>query len=160
MLGVVVDDLALLGIGWFARNTVENVKINSEAYRRIVVEKDLLSDLTPAVLNVVRAKAIVTGADPGAKPEVIAEMLEELGREKAAFQKAYSKWNDSLPEGVERTHLVDRVGGIRGRSFSQLRIENSFRCFEAASRRRPKSTPSSKANCPRSTKTGLTRSRR
>jgi len=111
LLGV-VSVISLLGIGWFARNTVENVKINSEAYQRIVMEKDILSDLTPAVLNVVRAKAIVTGADPGAKPEVIASLLEDLDREKTAFQKAYSKWHETLPEGVERTHLVDRVGKL------------------------------------------------
>jgi methyl-accepting chemotaxis protein len=115
LLGI-VSTLSLLGIGWLARNTVENVKINSNAYQRIVTEKDLLSDLNPAVLNVVRAKAIVTGADPGAKPEVIAEILQEYNREKAAFQKAYSKWHDLLPEGVERTHLVDRVGKL-GQEF-------------------------------------------
>ena len=68
LLGV-VSTISLLGIGWLARNTVENVKINSDAYQRIVTEKDLLSDLTPAVLNIVRAKAIVTGADPAPSPK-------------------------------------------------------------------------------------------
>jgi methyl-accepting chemotaxis protein len=117
ILGAVAT-FSLLGIGWFARNTVEAVKINSEAYQRIAQEKDILSDLTPAALNVVRANSVVTGADPGAKPEIIAEMIEDLNRERALFQKAYSKWHETLPDGPERTHLVDRVGKLGQEFFS------------------------------------------
>src|SRR5258708_6495945 len=84
----VVATLALLGIGLVARNTVESVKINSEPYKRIVQLKDMLSDLTPASLNVIRAKSVVTGVDPGARPEALAAVFEDLNREKSLFQAA------------------------------------------------------------------------
>src|SRR3954447_3443725 len=85
ILLAVVASLALLATGWFARSTIEAVKINSDAYQRIVRQKDVLSDLTPAALNVVRANSSVTGADPSARPEVIASILNDVKRDKALF---------------------------------------------------------------------------
>jgi methyl-accepting chemotaxis protein len=108
LLGAVAI-LALLGTGWNARSTVEAVRINGPAYERIDTHKDLINDLSPPALNVVRTMLLVTGVDPGARPEVIATVLEQYGKEKADFQKAEAAWRDRLPDGPERTILMERV---------------------------------------------------
>jgi methyl-accepting chemotaxis protein len=108
LLGAVAV-VALLALGWTARSTVEAVRINSPAYERIDTRKDLINDLSPPALNVVRAMMVVTGVDPGSKPEDIAAVIEQVGKEKAAFQKAEAAWRDRLPDGPERTLLFERV---------------------------------------------------
>ena len=108
LLGAVAV-VAVLAVGWNARSTVEAVQINGPAYERIDTRKDLMGDLSPPPLNVVRAMLVVTGVDPGSKPETIATVLELYAKEKADFQKAEAVWRDRLPDGPERTILVDRV---------------------------------------------------
>ncbi|HVK11722.1 MAG TPA: methyl-accepting chemotaxis protein [Gemmataceae bacterium] len=108
LLGAVAV-VALLATGWNARSTVQAVRINSPAYERIDTQKDLINELSPPALNVVRAMLLLTGVDPGARPEVIAGVLELYGREKADFQKAEAAWRDRLPDGPERAILMERV---------------------------------------------------
>jgi methyl-accepting chemotaxis protein len=101
--------VALLALGWFARSTVEVVRINGAAYERIDTRKDLINDLAPPALNVVRSMLAVTGVDPGGKPEVIAEIIRQVEQERAAFRKAETEWRERLAEGSERTILFERV---------------------------------------------------
>ena len=95
--------------GWYARSTVEAVRINSPAYERIDTQKDLINDLSPPALNVVRAMLLVTGVDPGAGPRSSPRSSTQFGQEKAAFQKAEAAWRDRLADGPERTSLLERV---------------------------------------------------
>ena len=108
VLGAVAA-VALVLSGWIARSTVEAVRINGPAYERIDTQKDLVNDLSPPPLNVVRAMLVVTGVDPGDRPEVIAEVIDQLEKERSAFRKAEAAWRDRLPDGPERSLLVDRV---------------------------------------------------
>ena len=68
---------------------------------------------------------------------MIAEILQEYNREKAAFQKAYSKWHESLPEGVERTHLVDRVGKL-GQEFFTVADREFVPAFQGGAKEKAK----------------------
>jgi methyl-accepting chemotaxis protein len=108
VLGVVAV-VAQLVAGWYAHDTVETVRINGPAYERIDTQQDLINDLSPPPLNVVRTMLLITGVDPGAPPEVLATVFEQLGREKDAFRAAAAAWRDRLPDGPERTTLVDKV---------------------------------------------------
>lgn len=101
--------LAQLGSGWAAYSTVEAVRINGPAYERIDTQKDLMNDLSPPALNVVRAMLVVTGVDPGDRPEVLAVVIEQLEKEKGAFRKSETVWRDRLPDGSERALLTERV---------------------------------------------------
>jgi methyl-accepting chemotaxis protein len=108
LLGAVAV-VSQLAAGLYARDTTESVRIDSPAYDRIVTEKDLINDLSPPPLNVIRAMLAVTGVDPGAKPEVVAEVVDQLTRERTAFHAAAARWRDRLPDGPERTALTDKV---------------------------------------------------
>jgi methyl-accepting chemotaxis protein len=108
LLGVVAV-AALLLSGWIARSTVAAVRINGPAYERIDAQRDLTGDLTPSALNVVRAMYLVTGLDPGDRPEVINRVIDRLGRERAEFQKAMSAWQGRLAESPQRALLFEKV---------------------------------------------------
>ncbi|HVJ82644.1 MAG TPA: PAS domain-containing protein, partial [Planctomycetia bacterium] len=136
ILGVIAS-AALLGAGWFARTTVEAVKINGDAYRRIDSQRQLLSDLMPASLNVVRAKLAVNGVDPGARPEVIASVVEDYNREKEAFFKALARWQEVLPEGAERNRLVDQVGKP-GKAFFDVADRELFPALRGGAKEKAK----------------------
>jgi methyl-accepting chemotaxis protein len=100
---------AQLVLGWFAYSTVEAVRINGSAYQRIDTQKDLINDLSPPALNVVRSMLAVTGVDPGDRAEVLAVVIDQLEREKSAFRKSEAAWRERLPDGPERTVLMERV---------------------------------------------------
>jgi methyl-accepting chemotaxis protein len=101
--------VALVVSGWNARSTVEAVRINGPAYHRIATQKELINDLSPPALNVVRSMLAVTGVDPGAQPDVLAAVTQTLAQEKAAFQATAAAWRDRLPDGPERATLTERV---------------------------------------------------
>jgi methyl-accepting chemotaxis protein len=100
---------ALLLSGLITRSTVQAVRINGPAYERIDTQKDLLNDLTPPALNVVRSMLLVTGVDPGQRPEVLNGVIDRLRQERAEFQKVQSAWQDRLPNGPQRTLLLEKV---------------------------------------------------
>src|ERR1700752_3393943 len=108
LLGVVAV-AAQLALGWFSYDTVETVRIDSPAYKRIDTQKDLINDLSPPALNVVRAMLAVTGVDPGGNPEVVNKIIAEAEREKTAFQKAESIWPDRSASGTERNAQLELV---------------------------------------------------
>ncbi len=101
---------ALLAIGWTARSTVEAVKINGEAYKRIVLQKDLINDLDPPALNTGRSQLLVTGVDPSASAEVLGPIAKTFEGEAKQFREAVETWKKKLDEGsAERTQLLDKV---------------------------------------------------
>ncbi len=105
----VVAVLALAACGLFARSTVEAVRINGEAYQRIQLQKDLINDLAPPPLNVTQSTLLVTGIDPGDKPEVIAGVIDRLGREQEEFKAAAGRWRRRMVDGAGERAELERV---------------------------------------------------
>ena len=52
----------VVGGYWYARNTVEQVRINSPTYERIATQKDFIAELLPPPLNVVRSMLLYASA--------------------------------------------------------------------------------------------------
>ncbi|MGL4553356.1 MAG: methyl-accepting chemotaxis protein [Gemmataceae bacterium] len=101
--------VALVATALYGRAVLEAVRINGPAYQRIETQKDLLNDLSPPPLNVVRSMLLVTGIDPGDRPEVIGGVISRLAEDRAGFEKAQSAWHGRLADGPDRTALVEKV---------------------------------------------------
>jgi methyl-accepting chemotaxis protein len=117
MLFGAVAVTVLIAFGLFSRNTIETVRINSDAYDRILLQKDLINDMSPPALNTVRSMLLVTGVDPGDKPEVITAIIERLNLIQGEFKTATSTWRKRNTEGMDKPAL-DKVLSL-GEQFYQ-----------------------------------------